>query len=214
MLSKTFVTTAFFLFLLANPVELARAETVELKTAKASGKRRLDLNPLHLLCYPCKGVVWLLGGILGSLLGPNLIKQLGIFTCAYTSSIIIKWPYVPNLLCTAIFDTVFLLTKKSKNGFCSTIFLCRKVKNEPATSADLIARHEDEMIEILESDKPPTLSPYMEHFTQTLMNLIPMAVRDGEIFGVTPEEVQQAIRNFAAAVEHQMKYLESKNIEI
>uniref|UniRef100_A0A8R1DTF6 Uncharacterized protein n=2 Tax=Caenorhabditis japonica TaxID=281687 RepID=A0A8R1DTF6_CAEJA len=176
----------------------------------------LDLNPLHLLCPVCSLLQLLLGGILGGLLGGNVLKQLGIFVCSLILSTPIQIPFVPNILCTAVFEIIFMIGKKAGSGLCPLLLLCPLPKNAKTTKAPILTaedEYEQRIVDIIENRDSANLSPQMEYFYKDLLDYLPMQNLKGT--GVE-EPARHVLRNLVAAIQyhvaHREEYLKAVSI--
>ncbi|CAI2350043.1 unnamed protein product [Caenorhabditis sp. 36 PRJEB53466] len=220
-----------FLFLAASPVDvLSRVLSSDANpdgfpdygngTLSSDPLFELFPNPLHLLCPVCSLLQFLLGGLLGSLLGGGLVKQLGIFACSLLLSTPLKIPFLPNIICTVVFEIIAILSKKTKSGICPLLLLCPKSKKGVTTTKKPFLTTEEEyesrIVSIIENEDTANLSPQMEYFYRDLIDFLPLQPLKGS---AAEQQALQVIRNLVAAIEyhvaHRSEYLAAiaKNVE-
>ncbi|ULT95867.1 hypothetical protein L3Y34_004496 [Caenorhabditis briggsae] len=219
----------FLLFLAASPVDVVSRvlysdsiyqdgypvnETLRLDPLQ------LDLNPLHLLCPVCSIMQDVLGLVTGLVLGGGLLKHVGITVCSIGLSSTIKIPILPNALCAAIFELIFMLTKKVGGGICPLFALCPmpKQKAKPTKSSILATEeeYENQIFDIIGNKDSTNLSPQMEYIYQEFLKQLPL--EEMKHIRVKDDDVRNILRNFVAALQfhldHRKEYLAITSLNV
>uniref|UniRef100_A0A1I7TD64 Uncharacterized protein n=1 Tax=Caenorhabditis tropicalis TaxID=1561998 RepID=A0A1I7TD64_9PELO len=205
----------FLLFLASSPVDVVSrvlysssdSNLNEFPRNQTIDHLELDVNPLHLLCPVCSLLQGLVGGILKPILGGGLLKQIGILVCALGLSTPIKLMFVPNLICTVVFELLFMITKKVGSGLCPLLLLCpmpkqkTKATKSPIFSAD--EEYENHILSIIENKDSANLSPQMEFLFKEILKQLPMD--SIESAGIA-DSVRHVTRNFVAALQYHLSH--------